>query len=333
MSTITLSRFMREEQHVHGSPPSELQFLLETVSRACQAISHSVQQGALVGSLGYANSNNIQGEAQKKLDIIANDTLIAASEWGGTLAGMASEEMEEPYPIPSLYPKGEYLLVFDPLDGSSNSDVNISIGTIFSVLRRPAHTPVVSHADFLQPGTSQVAAGFALYGPQTMFVLSWGKGVHGFTLDRHIGDFVLSHPNIRLPQHTHEFAINMSNWRHWEAPVKRYIEELLAGKTGPRSRDFNMRWVASMVAEVHRILMRGGIFMYPRDAREPNRPGKLRLLYEANPMAFLVEQAGGIATNGHQRIMEITPRSLHERVAVFLGSSEEVETVTRYHQN
>jgi fructose-1,6-bisphosphatase I len=308
-----------------------LRLLIETIGRACKAISYSVNKGALAGILGEAGTGNVQGEAQKKLDVIANDVLLDANEWGGSLAAMASEEMELPYHIPGEYPKGKYLLLFDPLDGSSNIDVNISVGTIFSILHNPSGCDAPSAEDFLQPGTEQVAAGYTVYGPQTTLVLTVGNGVHGFTLDREQGSFVLTHPDMRIPEHTGEFAINMSNQRHWQAPVKRYVDELLAGKTGPRARDFNMRWVASMVAEVHRIMTRGGIFMYPKDARDPDKPGKLRLMYEGNPMAFIVEQAGGIATNGKQRIMEIQPAHLHERVAVFLGSREEVEIVTRYH--
>ena len=331
MSRITLSRFLIEEQRKGGSLPPELRLLIETVGRACKAISYAVNKGALAGILGDAGTGNIQGEAQKKLDVIANDYLLDANEWGGSLAAMASEEMELPYHIPGEYPKGDYLLMFDPLDGSSNIDVNISVGTIFSVLRCPEGTEHASEADFLQPGTRQVAAGYTVYGPQTMFVLTWGAGVHGFTLDRETGSFVLTHRNMRVPERTGEFAINMSNMRHWEAPVKRYVDELLAGSTGPRGRDFNMRWVASMVAEVHRIITRGGIFMYPKDAREPGKKGKLRLMYEGNPMAFVIEQAGGKATNGSTRILDIQPEALHERVAVFLGSSEEVDIVTGYH--
>ena len=332
MSRITLSRFLIEQQRKAGTLPPDLRLLIETVARACKAISFAVNKGALAGVLGEAGTGNIQGEAQKKMDVIANDYLLDANEWGGNLAAMASEEMEFPYHIPGEYPKGNYLLLFDPLDGSSNIDVNISVGTIFSVLLNPNGNETPSEADFLQPGTAQVAAGYTIYGPQTMLVLTFGSGVHGFTLDREQGSFVLTHPEMQVPSQTSEFAINMSNQRHWEEPVKRYIDALLAGKTGPRGRDFNMRWVASMVAEVHRILTRGGIFMYPQDAREPNKPGKLRLMYEGNPMSFIIEQAGGKATNGHQRIMELTPGHLHERVAVFLGSREEVEQITRFHQ-
>ena len=333
MSRITLSRFMIEQQRKAGTLPPDLRLLIETIGRACKAISFSVNKGAIAGVLGEAGTGNIQGEAQKKMDVIANDYLLDANEWGGSLAAMASEEMELPYHIPGEYPKGKYLLLFDPLDGSSNVDVNISVGTIFSVLLNPNGCDTPTANDFLQPGTAQVAAGYAVYGPQTMLVLTFGNGVYGFTLDREQGSFVLTHPDMRVPETTGEFAINMSNMRHWEAPVKRYIDEMLAGTTGPRGRDFNMRWVASMVAEVHRILTRGGIFMYPRDARDPGKPGKLRLMYEGNPMAFIIEQAGGMATNGHQRVMDVKPGSLHERVAVFLGSREEVERVTSYHNS
>ncbi|TDR79892.1 class 1 fructose-bisphosphatase [Paludibacterium purpuratum] len=332
MSRITLSRFLIEQQRKAGTLPPDLRLLIETIARACKAISFSVNKGALAGVLGEAGTGNIQGEAQKKMDVIANDYLLDANEWGGNLAAMASEEMELPYHIPGEYPKGDYLLLFDPLDGSSNIDVNITVGTIFSILHNPNGNLAPRETHFLQKGSAQVAAGYTIYGPQTMLVLTFGNGVHGFTLDREQGSFVLTHPDMHVPAATGEFAINMSNQRHWEAPVKRYIDELLAGKTGPRGRDFNMRWVASMVAEVHRILTRGGIFMYPRDAREPEKPGKLRLMYEGNPMAFIIEQAGGLATNGQQRILDIQPTGLHERVAVFLGSSEEVEIVTGYHQ-
>ncbi len=282
--------------------------------------------------LGSAGTGNVQGETQQKLDVIANEVLLDANEWGGHLAAMASEEMESFYEIPNRYPKGEYLLMFDPLDGSSNIDVNVSIGTIFSVLHMPKPGQTVTEADFLQPGTHQVAAGYAVYGPQTTLVLTVGNGVHMFTLDREAGSFVLTQSNVTIPEDTKEFAINMSNMRHWAPPVRKYIDECLAGDEGPRGKNFNMRWVASMVADVHRILTRGGIFMYPWDKREPEKPGKLRLMYEANPMAMLVEQAGGAATNGEQRILDVQPTKLHQRVSVILGSKNEVERVTRYHQ-
>ncbi|WP_423933362.1 class 1 fructose-bisphosphatase [Comamonas sp. 23] len=328
---ITLSRYLVEQQRVDGLIPAQLRLLIEVVARACKRISHSVNKGALGDVLGTAGSENVQGEVQKKLDIIANEVLIEANEWGGHLAAMASEEMDSIYLVPNRYPQGEYLLMFDPLDGSSNIDVNVSIGTIFSVLKKPEGHPGVTEDDFLQSGAQQVAAGYCVYGPQTTLVLTFGDGVAMFTLDREQGSFVLTQENVRIPEDTKEFAINMSNMRHWDAPVKRYVDECLAGVEGPRNKDFNMRWIASMVADVHRILTRGGVFMYPWDKREPNKPGKLRLMYEANPMSWLVEQAGGAATNGRERILDIKPTKLHERVSVVLGSKNEVERITRYH--
>ncbi len=333
---ISLTRYLVEKQRVEGHIPSQLRLLLEVVARACKSISQAVNKGALGGVLGTAESENVQGEIQKKLDIIANEVLIEANEWGGHLAAMASEEMEGIYVVPNRYPQGEYLLMFDPLDGSSNIDVNVSIGTIFSVMKKPdvstqGSSNGVSEQDFLQPGNRQVAAGYCVYGPQTTLVLTVGDGVAMFTLDREQGSFVLTQEDVMIPADTREFAINMSNMRHWDEPVKRYIAECLQGKDGPRGKDFNMRWIASMVADVHRILTRGGVFMYPWDKREPEKPGKLRLMYEANPMGWLVEQAGGAATNGTQRILDIVPTKLHERVSVILGSKNEVERVTSYH--
>jgi len=328
---ISLTRYLVEQQRVDGHIPSQLRLLLEVVARACKSISQAVNKGDLGDVMGTADSENVQGEIQKKLDIIANEVLIEANEWGGHLAGMASEEMEGIYVVPNRYPQGEYLLMFDPLDGSSNIDVNVSIGTIFSVLRMPEDDRGVDEGDFLQPGSQQVAAGYCVYGPQTTLVLTVGDSVAMFTLDREQGSFVLTRENVQIPADTQEFAINMSNMRHWDAPVKRYVDECLAGVEGPREKDFNMRWIASMVADVHRILTRGGVFMYPWDKREPHKPGKLRLMYEANPMSWLIEQAGGAATNGRQRILDIQPTQLHERVSVVLGSKNEVERVTRYH--
>ena len=344
-SKISLSRYLVEQQRQEGHIPSQLRLLLEVVARACKSISHAVNKGALGGEdsiLGTAGSENVQGEIQKKLDIIANEVLIEANEWGGHLAAMASEEMEGIHLVPNRYPQGEYLLLFDPLDGSSNIDVNVSIGTIFSVLKKPddkdnvkdnspAEVTEVREKDFLQPGHQQVAAGYCVYGPQTTLVLTVGDGVAMFTLDREQGSFVLTAENVQIPADTQEFAINMSNMRHWAAPVKRYVDECLAGQDGVRGKDFNMRWIASMVADVHRILTRGGIFLYPWDKREPDKAGKLRLMYEANPMSWLIEQAGGAATNGKQRILDLQPAKLHERVSVILGSKNEVERVTRYH--
>ncbi|WP_295851129.1 class 1 fructose-bisphosphatase [uncultured Xylophilus sp.] len=328
---VSLTRYLVEKQRTDGHIPAQLRLLLEVVARACKSISQAVNKGALGGVLGTAESENVQGEVQKKLDIISNEVLIEANEWGGHLAAMASEEMDSIHLVPSRYPQGEYLLLFDPLDGSSNIDVNVSIGTIFSVLKKPEEHPGVQESDFLQPGSRQVAAGYCLYGPQTTLVLTVGDGVAMFTLDREQGSFVLTQEDVQIPADTKEFAINMSNMRHWDEPVKQYIGECLQGKDGPRGKDFNMRWIASMVADVHRILTRGGIFLYPWDKREPEKPGKLRLMYEANPMGWLVEQAGGAATDGRQRILDIEPTKLHQRVAVVLGSKNEVERVTSYH--
>ncbi|MDB5744824.1 MAG: D-fructose 1,6-bisphosphatase [Polaromonas sp.] len=328
---ISLTRYLVEQQRLDGHIPPELRLLLEVVARACKSISRAVNKGALGDVMGTAGSENVQGEIQKKLDIIANEVLIEANEWGGHLAAMASEEMDSIYVVPNRYPQGEYLLMFDPLDGSSNIDVNVSIGTIFSVLKKSEGEAGVSESDFLQAGSQQVAAGYCVYGPQTTLVLTVGDGVAMFTLDHEQGSFVLTEENVKIPEDTQEFAINMSNMRHWDTPVKRYIDECLQGKEGPRGKDFNMRWVASMVADVHRILTRGGVFLYPWDKREPEKAGKLRLMYEANPMSWLIEQAGGASTNGKQRILDIEPTKLHERVSVVLGSKNEVERVTAYH--
>ena len=332
---ISLTRFLIEEEraaHVNA----ELRLLIEVVARACKTISVAVGKGALGGVLGDAGSDaaasiNVQGEAQKKLDVIANDVLLEANAWGGHLAGLASEEMEHSVPIPDVYPRGNYLLLFDPLDGSSNIDVNVSVGTIFSVLRCPEGVTTPEDRHFLQPGERQVCAGYCVYGPSTTLVLTVGHGTHAFTLDREQGSFILTQRDMTVPAETKEFAINMSNKRHWEAPMQQYVDDLLVGREGPRGKDFNMRWIGSMVADVHRILTRGGIFVYPWDRKDPSKAGKLRLMYEANPMSFLVEQAGGAATNGREAIMGLQPDGLHQRVPVFLGSRREVEEVTRYH--
>ena len=328
----SLVQFIIEEQRAIPGVSGNFTGLISDIIIACKQIAHDVNKGELIGVLGSAGSENVQGETQKKLDIITNEVFIKSTEWGGHLAAMASEEMDDVYPIPAKYPKGKYLLVFDPLDGSSNIDVNISVGTIFSILRAPKGVENPTAADFLQSGTTQVCAGYALYGPATMLVITTGHGVNGFTLDGDIGEFMLTHPNMSIPADTLEFAINSSNERFWEKPVQRYVEECVAGKTGPRGINFNMRWVASMVAEVHRILTRGGVFMYPKDTKDAAKAGKLRLLYEANPMSFIVEQAGGISSTGYERIMDIKPSGLHQRVPVILGSKNEIERIVRYHK-
>jgi fructose-1,6-bisphosphatase len=329
LGRTTLSKFVIQQlSGIDGA--TDLSALLVDVAAAVKAISAMTAKGALGGFLGELGTQNVQGETQQKLDVLANEVMLRSCDWGGLVAGMASEELDDPYPIPSEHARGRYLLVFDPLDGSSNTDVNVSVGTIFSVLRHDKpEAPEV--ADYLQPGRQQVAAGYAIYGPATMLVITVGKGTHGFTLDREIGNFILTHPNLQIPADTSEFAINTSNARFWEPPVHRYVTECQAGKTGDRGRDFNMRWIASMVAEVHRILMRGGVFMYPKDTKDQTRPGRLRLLYEANPISMLVEQAGGGASTGSQRVLEVAPESLHQRIPLILGSRNEVERIARYH--
>jgi fructose-1,6-bisphosphatase I/sedoheptulose-1,7-bisphosphatase len=329
----TLTRYTIEAEHRHPGSTGDFSGLLHAVATAVKIISNQVSRGALAGALGSAGVENVQGEVQKKLDLISNEVMIGETEWTGHLAAMASEEMEDIHPIPATGRRGKYLLVFDPLDGSSNIDANISVGTIFSILRSPDPGAEPRAEHFLQPGAAQVCAGFALYGPSTMLILTTGDGVDGFTLDRDIGAFVLTHPQLRIPEDCGEFAINASNERFWEPPVRRYIQECLAGRTGPRGQDFNMRWIASLVAETYRILTRGGVFLYPKDSKEPARPGRLRLLYECNPISFIVEQAGGGASAGHERVMDIQPTSLHQRVPLIFGSSNEVDRIERYHRD
>jgi fructose-1,6-bisphosphatase I len=326
----TFSKFIIEDQRRPGGPDAVLTGLLNDIQTACKFIAAAVARGAL--GQQAVTSVNVQGEQQKPLDVIANEIFLRTCENGGALAGMVSEEMENPYPVPKALPRGPYLLVYDPLDGSSNIDVNVTVGTIFSVLRAPDGSMGDKTEDFLQPGAQQVAAGFALYGPTSMIVLTLGAGVHGFTLDRDIGAYTLTHPDIKVPTETREFAINVSNERFWEPPVRRYVEEAIQGKAGIRGVDFNMRWIASLVAEVHRILVRGGVFMYPRDTKDTSKPGRLRLLYEANPMAMILEQAGAMASTGRERILDVKPTSLHQRVPLILGSKSEIERIVSYHQ-
>ncbi|TXH35159.1 MAG: class 1 fructose-bisphosphatase, partial [Rhodospirillaceae bacterium] len=328
----TLVQFLIRERRRHPGASGDLNGLILNVALACKQIAHRVAAGALGGVLGSADCTNVQGEVQQKLDLLANTDFLHTTEWGGQVAGMVSEELTDPYQVPAQHPKGKYLLAFDPLDGSSNIDVNVSVGSIFSILLAPTPGTDATHDDFLQPGTSQVCAGYAIYGPSTILVLSVGTGVHAFTLDPSLGEFILTREAIQIPPTTREFAINASNQRFWEPAVQRYVHECQAGQSGPRHKDFNMRWVASLVAETHRILTRGGVFLYPQDSRDPAKPGKLRLLYEANPMAFLIEQAGGAASTGRSRILEVAPTDVHQRIPFIFGAREEVERIESYHQ-
>ncbi|EDM82289.1 Inositol phosphatase/fructose-1,6-bisphosphatase [Limnobacter sp. MED105] len=321
---------MNLAQYLEHHADAHMGVLISAIADVSQSISAAVHKGALGGVLGSAGSENIQGETQKKLDIIANDMILDALAATGVVAGMASEELDDCSPVPG-HSDRPFLVLFDPLDGSSNIDVNVSIGTIFSILPNP-DVGEITNESFLQPGTEQLAAGYVVYGPQTSLVLTFGKGVVAFTLDREAGQYIQTSESMDIPEDTKEFAINMSNQRHWYQPVQRYIAELLEGKTGVRGKDFNMRWIASMVADVHRVLTRGGIFMYPKDLRDPNKPGKLRLMYEANPMSLLVEQAGGKSFDSTQRILDIQPTDLHQRCAVMLGSANEVQRVSDYHK-
>ena len=314
----------------HDGAPLELILLIRTLLAGCKEISFRVSQGALAGVLGSTLSENVQGETQKKLDVISNQILKDTLRDSGYVKAISSEEEDTVVPC---NPEGNYLVSFDPLDGSSNTEINSLIGTIFSITHAPQWMDADDPSAFLQPGTQMVAAGYVLYGPSTMLAMTTGRGTHIYTLDKTHGGFLLTHPNVKVPEQTSEFAINASNQRHWEDPVQNYIGDLLAGTEGPRGKDYNMRWVAAMVGDIHRVLCRGGIFMYPFDKRNPSKPGKLRLLYEANPMAFLMEQAGGLANTGHGRIMEVMPTEIHQRVPTILGSKEEVETCLEYYQD
>ena len=323
MSYLNLSQFLEQQT---GNLTPELAQVISTIAATCQTIDQALQKGALAGVLGSAQHENVQGEEQKKLDVISNDYLIDALKIHPQVGGLASEELDEFTPAQE---NGKYLVLFDPLDGSSNIDINMCVGTIFSIL--PAKNAVTQAEDFMQAGNQQVAAGYVLYGPSTMLALTVGAGTVFFTFDPETQQFLLTSENIQVAVDTKEYAINSSNQRHWENPVKRYIEELLAGKTGPREKDFNMRWVACMVGDIHRILCRSGIFMYPYDLKDPKKAGRLRLMYEANPMSMLIEQAGGASTTGRVRILDIQPTDLHQRVPVIIGSKNEVDLVTGYH--
>src|SRR5690606_37624506 len=308
---------------------SDLISLIKTILAACREISFRVSQGELAGVLGSTLGENIQGETQKKLDIIANELLKEVILETGVVKAISSEEEDDTV---AGNPSGRYLVTFDPLDGSSNTDINSLIVTIFSILPAQADKAADDASQFLQPGTAQVAAGYVLYGPSTMLALTTGKGTRIYTLDKTYGGFLLTEEQAAIPKYTAEFAVNMSNQRYWQPAMQAYIADLLKGKEGPRGKNYNMRWIAAMVGDVHRVLCRGGIFAYPRDTKDANKPDKRRLMYEANPMSFLVEQAGGASSTGYQRIMDIVPTDIHQRVAVILGSKHEVESCVAYHQ-
>ena len=328
----TLRQYLKQQQRGGEKLADDLIDLLCETAVSCKAIGMRVRRASLEGALGVAGSQNIQGEEQKKLDVISDEVMTEHLRSSGLVAGMGSEEQDDPILVGGEFPRGPYLVCFDPLDGSSNIDVNISVGSIFSVMRAPKGADAdPSEADFKQAGTKQVASGFCVYGPSTTLVLTTGNGVSMFTLDEAVGEFLLTRDAVTIPEDTQEFAINMSNHRFWEAPVKQYIDDCLAGETGPLGKRYNMRWVASMVAEVFRILTRGGIFLYPIDERTRAQGGKLRLMYEANPISFIVEQAGGMSSTGRERIMDMGPTALHQRVPVIMGSKNEVAKVVEYH--
>jgi fructose-1,6-bisphosphatase I / sedoheptulose-1,7-bisphosphatase len=314
----TLTRYTIEQEHRHPGSSGEFSALLNVLATATKIIANQVTRGRIAGC--------------EDMDALANEIMVSESQWTGPLSALLSEQMSGFHPVPGEFRRGKYLLAFDPLDGSSNIDVNLPVGTIFSVLRSPEDGREPDAQDFLQPGVAQVCAGFTLYGPATMLVLTTGDGVDGFTLDREIGAFVLTHPRMRIPEDTSGFAINAANERFWERPVRRYVSECLEGVEGPRGRDFNMRWVASLVADAFHILTRGGVYLYPYDVRDPACPGRVSLMYGANPIAMVVEQAGGAASTGHARVLEVPPHDLHQRVPLIFGSRNEVERIQRYHR-
>lgn len=316
---------LRQHLAAVETPDADLIVLLENVARACTSIAAHLRNGAFEGVLGTSDATNVQGETQKTLDILANDEFMRHCEGTPRLAAMISEEVEEVTWLKEPE-AGDFLLYFDPLDGSSNVDVNLSVGSIFSVMQ----VGEGAVRDVRLAGRGQVCAGYAIYGPSTMLVLSGGRDVAGFTLDE-AGAFLLTSPEMRVPSETSEYAINTSRHRRWDAPIRRYVDECVAGKDGPRGRDFNMRWTASMVADIHRILTRGGVFLYPADAGNRAKGGKLRLMYEANPMAMIVEAAGGRASTGTGPIMDVAPTGPHQRVPVIIGSREEVDRIAAYH--
>ena len=315
--------------NAHASNPA-LNDVITTVTDVGKTISQLLRKGALADILGEAGNQNVQGEEQKKLDVLANDLLLDALAKNSHCAGVASEELDDATPANA---DGSLLVLFDPLDGSSNIDINMAVGTIFSILPYQRQGQTSENSDFLQAGNQQLAAGYLLYGTSTVLALTITDNVVMFSLDPDTNDYVLIEENVTIDADTSEYAINASNYRYWRAPMQQYIDELIAGKTGVRGRDFNTRWVAAMVGDVHRILCRGGVFTYPFDTKDANKAGKLRLMYEANPMSLLIERAGGAATDAVSRILDIAPTDIHQRVPVVLGSKNEVDYVKNLHVN
>jgi fructose-1,6-bisphosphatase I len=309
--------------------PLDLISLIKTILAATKEISFRVSQAHLGGLMGSTLDENIQGEVQKKLDVVANELFKDILLESGFVKAISSEEEDSSVAGDE---NGKFIVSFDPLDGSSNIDINSLIGTIFSIHEAPADMAADNPDMFKQSGNKQVCAGYVLYGPSTMLVMTTGSGTHFYVLDRTHGGYLLVDRNVQVPQDTKEFAINMSNQRFWQAPMQNYINDLIAGDTGPRGKNFNMRWIAAMVGDIHRVLTRGGIFTYPADSKNPEQPYKLRLMYEANPMSFLIEQAGGLAMTSEGRIMDIEPDSIHQRVEVIMGSKNEVEACLNYYK-
>ena len=327
---LTFREFLLHS-HRHHALDKDLVFLLEDIATSCRIISHQIRGGAFAGRLGATQSTNVQGETQKQLDVIANDVFVRHCSSCSRVAALVSEEVDEVYWLKDTPQAGDYLVYFDPLDGSSNLDVNLSVGSIFSISQLPTAISSTDDRSVMRAGSEQICAGYSVYGPSTSLVVTTGNGVNGFTHQQGTGEFRLTFPGLKIPEETSEFAINASRYKMWQAPVRRYFDECIAGSGGPRGKAFNMRWTASMVAEVHRILTRGGVFLYPIDAGNETAGGKLRLMYEANPMAFVVEQAGGAASTGTDRILDLLPTSHHQRVPVILGSREEVAVLQKYH--
>lgn len=325
----TLNRFIVEQQRKYPHATGAFTQLLTDIALAAKIVSYHVNKAGLVDVIGTVGSSNVHGEVQQKLDVFAHDILFKAVIHGGQLCGLGSEEEEDIIPVPDEYPKGRYIVLFDPLDGSSNIDANVSIGTIFSILRRVTPEGPARLEDFLQPGYKQVCAGYIVYGSSTMMVYTTGAGVHGFTLDPSYGEFVLSHPNIQIPRRGSYYSVNEANYNYWDEGLKKYID-YLKQEDKSTGRPYKLRYIGSMVADVHRTLLYGGIFMYPADKKSPQ--GKLRLLYELNPISFIIEQAGGKSSDGYQRIMEIKPSSLHQRSPVFLGSEDDVTLAEEFIQ-